>query len=119
MVRTVLRIVGGLLAAYALICVYFAMWFRLESGFEVEGVEQADIEVGGWLAIAFVLVLAPSRLKSVWRWVVTVVAAGLIWLYVSSSLISSHREQYRKRSTGRVPNVKTAFHSPYSGAYFL
>jgi hypothetical protein len=98
MTRYVLRILGGLLAVVGVVQADFAMWFRLESEGELREIEQVDFALGGIFAIAFVLLLGPSRLKAPWAWLLTLTCAAVIWLCVAGFLIWSHEEQHRLRS---------------------
>lgn len=99
MVGLLLRVAGGLVAAVATVVAWLASVFRLESSSELGMIERLDWEIGGAFAVAFLLLLAPSRLKAPLAWPATVTGALVVWLCVSGSLIWSHREQHRIRST--------------------
>ena len=99
MARILLKALGLLLAGAALVGTCFAMWFRLESEDELRMIEQVDMALGAMFALALILLLMPIRLQGARPWVLTAVGAALLWVVVSSSLIWSHREQFRIRST--------------------
>jgi hypothetical protein len=102
-VRIVLRVLGVLLAGVASVEACFAMCFRLEGSDELRMIERLDLDLGAVFAFAFVLVFVPSSLKAPRAWLLTAGGAALMWMCVSGSLIWSHREQYRIRSTPSIP----------------
>jgi hypothetical protein len=99
MARVVLRVVGLLLAGAASVETFLAMWFRLDTSGELRMIEQVDLELGAMFALAFVLLFAPTRVKGLRPWLLTAGGAALLWVVVSGSLIWSHQEQCRIRST--------------------
>ncbi|GEM_PF-4666475 len=98
MLLGVRMILGASLALMGTLHAYYALWFRLEGSDELRWIEQVDLALGFALALAFVLLFAPGRFGTTKAWILTAVAAGLIWVFVSGSLIWWHREQHRIRS---------------------
>ena len=98
MIRIVLRYIAVLLARWASLCVYYAMWFRMEGSSELRLAEEMDLEVGGMFALAFILLFAPGRIRAPKAWLLAAIGAASIWVGVSGWLIHIHREQDRIRS---------------------
>ena len=63
MIRLVLRFLGALLGVLALGEGYLVMQFRLEGSDELREIERLDFALGGLFALAFILLVAPSRCR--------------------------------------------------------
>jgi hypothetical protein len=100
MMRVILRVIAVLIAGWAAVGAYYAMWFRMEGSSELRMIEEVDLDIGGMFALAFVLFFAPGRIRAPKAWLLTAIGAASIWICVSGGLIHRHREQHRFRSHG-------------------
>jgi hypothetical protein len=101
------RIVAVPLALVASHDAFFASLFRLEGSFELRMIERVDLEIGAMFAFAMLLFFAPNCRWNPKAWLLAIIGAAVIWTCVSGWLISSHRWQYRVRST---PSPRATYH---------
>jgi hypothetical protein len=100
MVRTVLRVVGVCVGVYALVNVFFASMFRMDTAGELPWVLRMDMVVGAATALATLLCRIPAPGQGTARWHAwTAITAALLWAAVSGGLMWIHYEQYRIRSS--------------------
>jgi hypothetical protein len=93
-----LRVVAVLIAGWAGLEAFFAFMFRFDSSDEFEMLKQADVEIGGLLALSVVLFFVPGRIKKPVQCVFILGVAALVWLFVSWNLLAHHEWVHRIRS---------------------
>jgi hypothetical protein len=94
MVVVSIRIVAVLLGAYALTVAFFASIFRMDTIGELRWVLWADIRIGFWVAIAFLLWRVPTPDGTTWRrHVITGIGTAATWAAVTGELWYEHLSQ--------------------------